>query len=132
MFRLLVSGFALALIAFNTAGADEKKDPKAATTWVREINGVDLKFEFAKDTATFNVFAGENGIIVTAKLTKDKDVVTAEFTEVTEKGNFPNKPKKGDKISFKWVEKDGVAKLSDFKGPEDAKDIIEGEYKLKK
>lgn len=129
MFRLLAGGFALALVALS-AGADEKKGPK--TTWVRETNGVDLKFEIGKDTATFNVFVGENGVVITAKLTKEKDVVTAEFTDVKEQGTFPNKPKKGDKISFKWTEKDGVAKLSDFKGDGEAKEIVEGEYKLKK
>lgn len=131
MFRLLLCGFALSLAAL-TAGADEKKDPKAATTWVREINGVDLKFELGKDAGTFHVFVGENGAVIKAKLTRDKDKVTAEFTDVEEKGNFPNKPKKGDKITFKWAEKDGTAKLSDLTGADDAKDIIEGEYKLKK
>lgn len=131
MFRLLAVSCTLALFALS-AGAEDKKDPKATTTWVRETDGVALKFEFGKDTATFNVFANENGIIIKAKMTKAKDVVTAEFTEVEEKGSFPNKPKKGDKISFKWVEKDGVATLSDFKGADDAKPVVEGEYKLKK
>jgi len=131
MYRFLLSAFALAAVALS-AGADEKKDPKATTTWVREINGVDLKFVIGKDDATFNVFAGENGVIVKAKLTKEKDVVTAEFTDVEEKGNFPNKPKKGDKISFKWTVKDGVATLAELTGADDAKEIVEGEYKLKK
>ncbi|QEG25558.1 hypothetical protein GobsT_02850 [Gemmata obscuriglobus] len=131
MFRLLLSGFVLTVAAL-VAGADEKKDPKATTTWVRESNGVDLKFEFGKDAGTFNVFVGENGVVVKAKLTREKDTVTAEFTEVEEKGNFPSKPKKGDKISFTWVEKDGAAKLSDLKGADDAKDVLEGEYKVKK
>ncbi|AMV23279.1 hypothetical protein VT84_02645 [Gemmata sp. SH-PL17] len=130
MFRLLVAGCVLALVAFS-AGAEDKKADKAAT-WLREANGIDLKFEFGKDTATFNVFSGDNGIIVKAKLTKEKDVVTAEFTDVEEKGSFPSKPKKGDKISFKWVVKDAVATLSELKGADEAKDVLEGEYKLKK
>ncbi len=135
MFRLLAGGFALALVAL-TAGADEKKDPKKddkATAWVRESNGVNLKFEFGKDTATFHVAAGENSVVLKAKVTKEKDVVTAEFTDVTVKGDFPNAPKKGEKISFKWVAKGETATLSDFKSEhEGAKDIVEGEYKLKK
>ncbi len=136
MFRLLAGGFALALVALS-AGAEDKKDPKEkdkAIAWVRESNGVDLKFEFGKDTATFHVTAGGNGVIIKAKLTKEKDVVTAEFTAVEEKGNFPNKPKNGEKISFKWAEKGDTATLSEFKGAgvDDAKDIVEGEYKKKK
>ena len=43
-------------------------------------------------------------------------VVTSEVTDVEVKGNFPAAPKKGDKISFKWVVKGDVATLSDFKG----------------
>ncbi|MBP3959631.1 hypothetical protein J8F10_30670 [Gemmata sp. G18] len=132
MFRLLVAGCALALVAFSAGAEDKKEDPKAVTTWLREVNGIDLKFEFGKDTATFNVTSGDNGVVVKAKLTKEKDVLTAEFTDVEEKGTFPSKPKKGDKISFKWVAKDGTATLSELKGADDAKDVLEGEYKLKK
>ena len=131
MFRLLACGFALALVAF-TAGADDKKEEKT-TTWVREANGVELKFVFGKDTATFNVTAGENTAVLKAKVTKEKDVVTAVITDVTVKGDFPATPKKGDKMSFKWVAKDDTATLSDFKSDhEEAKAVVEGEYKLKK
>ncbi len=135
MFRLLAGSFALTLVTLG-AGAQDKKDPKEkdkATAWVRESNGVDLKFEFGKDTVTFHVTAGGNGVVIKAKLTKEKDVVTAEFTEIVEKGDFPNKLKKGDKISFKWVEKGTTATLSEFKGDgaDEAKDIVEGEYKKK-
>lgn len=134
MFRLLAGAFALTLIAL-TAGADDKKEPKAGatTTWVRDANGIDLKFVFGADTGTFNVTAGDDGVVLKAKLTRKKDVVTAEFTDVDVKGNFPNPPKKGDKISFKWVVKDDTATLSDFTSDnEGAKDVVEGEYKRKK
>ena len=131
MVRLLLGCLALTVGALS-AGAEDKKAPTAVTAWVREANGVDLKFEFGTDAATFNVFMGENGIIAKAKLTKEKDVVTAEFTDVEEKGRFPSRPKKGDKISFKWMEKGATATLSEFKGADEAKEVVEGEYKLKK
>jgi hypothetical protein len=53
---------------------------------------------------------------------------------VEEKGNFPPKPKKGLKLSFKWTVKGDTAKLSDLEGEglENAKPVLEGEYKLKK
>ena len=131
MFRLLLCAFVLSLTA-PAPGADDKKAPAAVTTWVRESGGVDLKFELSKDAATFHVYAGENGAVVKAKVTREKGVVTAEFTDVEEKGNFPNAPKKGDKISFKWTEAGDTAKLSELTGADDVKGIVEGEYKLKK
>jgi hypothetical protein len=135
MTRSLTRAFAVAVLALavHSAAADEKKDKGKPASWTRETNGIDLKFEFGKDTAKYHVFAGDNGCVVTAKVKFDKDVVTSEITDVEVKGNFPGAPKKGDKMSFKWVVKGDTATLSDFKGEDDAaKDIVEGEYKKKK
>jgi hypothetical protein len=81
------------------------------------------------------VLAGDNGFVATAKITTDKDgVVKATVTEVEEKGNFPMKPKVGLEFSFKWKANGDKAELSDLTGDdvEDAKSIVEGEYKKKK
>jgi hypothetical protein len=134
MFRLFAGGFALALLALaGPVSAEDKKDEKR-TTWTREVGDVTLKFEMGKDTAKYHVFAGENGCVISAKITTEKNVVSSEVTGVEVKGNFPGAPKKGEKISFKWEVKDGVATLSDLKGDntEGAKDVVEGEYKKKK
>jgi hypothetical protein len=95
------------------------------------VDSVELKFEIGKDTAKYTVSSGENGCTVTAKLTREKDVIKSEVTDVKVKGNFPGAPKKGDKVSFKWVVKGDKATLSDLEGDnvENAKAIIEGEYK---
>lgn len=71
--------------------------------------------------------------MVTSKIKIEKDVVTAEVTDVEVKGEFPAVPKKGDKMSFKWVVEADVATLTDLKGDkvEDAKLVIQGEYKKK-
>jgi hypothetical protein len=138
MFRLFAGGFALAVLALAAhpvGAADEKKDAKdKATVWTREANGVDLKFEIGKDTAKYHVFHGDDGCIVTSKIKVEKDLVTSEVTDVEVKGNFPGAPKKGDKLSFKWVVKGDTATLSDLTGDntEGAKDVVEGEYKKKK
>ena len=117
MFRLLAGGFALALLALaGPAPAEDKKDKEKVTTWTRESSGVELKFEIGKGTGTFHVTAGENGFVATAKMKVEKDVVSLEVTDVEEKGKVPDKPKKGDKVSFKWVVKGDVATLSDLKG----------------
>jgi hypothetical protein len=136
MFRLFAGGFALTLLALaaHPAAAEDKKDKDKATVWTREVNGIDLKFEIGKTTAKYHVFSGDNGCIVSAKLTVEKDVITSEVTDVEVKGNFPGAPKKGEKVSFKWVVKGDTATLSDFKGDgaDGAKDVVEGEYKKQK
>jgi hypothetical protein len=135
MLRLLAGGFALALLLGPVAAQDKKDEKDKAVVWERESNGVDLKFEFGKDTMKLTAFNGENGAIVTCKTKTDKDgVVMATVTAVEEKGNFPPKPKVGFEFSFKWKADGDKATLSDLKGEglDDAKGIIEGEYKKKK
>lgn len=132
MFRMLAGAVALVLVA--PVVADDKKDDKAETTWVRDAEGFDLKFVVGKDTAKFVVAAGDNGLVVTGKLKAEKDLVTFEVTDIKEEGNFPQKPKKGDKFSFKWEVKGDTATISDLKGDiaDEAKPVVGGEYKKKK
>ena len=135
MFRLLTAGCALALVALTGGSvAAEEKDKDKATAWVREVGEITLTFEIGKDTAKYTVSFGGNGVTVNAKITRDKDVIKSEVTDVEVKGNFPNPPKKGDKLSFKWVVKDDKAKLSELDGDnvEGAKDVVEGEFAEKK
>ena len=134
LLRLLAAGFALGLIA-TAAPAEDKKDNPATTTWLREVNGIDLKFELGKDTMKASVFQAENGFVANCKITRDKDgTIKVKVTDVEEKGSFPAKPKVGFEFSFKLIEKGDAAELSDLKGEnlEDAKPVIEGEYKKKK
>jgi hypothetical protein len=129
MARLLAGALVLVL-ATGLAAAEDKK-----ATWEREFNGVNLTFEFGKDTLKVTALQGENGTIFTCKSTIDKDgLVKATVTDSTEKGNFPPTPKKGFEFSFKWKESGDTATVSDFKweGLEEAKEIVEGEYKKKK
>jgi hypothetical protein len=138
MFRLLAGGLTLAILGLCAvpAPADDKdKDKDKVTVWTREVGEVKLRFEIGKDTAKYTVTAGQNGCTATAKIKIEKDVVSSEVTDVDVKGDFPNAPKKGDKVSFKWVAKGDTATLSDLKGEnvdEAAKGIIEGEYKKEK
>jgi hypothetical protein len=138
MFRLLAAGFAIALALTVPATAQDKKekdkDKAPIGTWVRESNGVDLKFEFDKDTLKGTVLAGDNGFVAKCKITVEKDgIVKAKITEVEEKGMFPGLPKVGVEFSFKWKVTGDKAELSDLKGDEveAAKAIVEGEYKKK-
>lgn len=131
MVRLLAGGFVLALV-FGSAMAEDKP---AVTTWEREANGIDLKLDVSKDTLKIAAFNGENGVIATCKITVDKDgVVKAKVTDVEEKGNFPPKPKVGLEFTFKWKVEGNTATLSDLTGEglDEAKAVVEGEYKKKK
>ena len=132
MVRILAGTLGLALL-INSSAAQDQKDK--TTSWVREANGIEMTFEFGKDTLQVTAMQGDNGTVFTCKSTIDKDgVVKATVTESTEKGNFPPTPKKGFEFSFKWKVSGDTATLSDFKWeglPEDAKGVVEGEYKKK-
>ena len=135
LFRIAAGVFALSLLGSAAVADDKEKDKPAATTWVRESSGVDLKLEFTKDTLKGTVLSGENGFVATGKMTVEKDGTRKiKITEVEEKGNFPMKPKVGLEFSFKWKEDGDKAELSDLEGDgvSDAKTIVEGEYKKKK
>ncbi len=130
MVRLFAGVLGLALL-INPSAAQDKK----TTTWEREANGIELKFEFGKDSLKITAMQGDNGTEFTCKSTIDNEgLVKATVTESTEKGNFPPTPKKGFEFSFKWKEDGDKATVSEFKweGLEEAKDIVEGEYKKKK
>ena len=138
MMRLFTAIALCALVGVTFA--DDKKDEKKTAPafsgkWVREADNFELVFSFEKDgKLMLDVKAGENGLSLTTTYSVDKDSkVTAEITEVKEKGNFPTKPEKGSKFSFKFKVDDKKATLSDFEIPDgdSAKAIVEGEYKKK-
>ena len=137
MLRMLAC---LSVVTFAGFGlADDKKDakkdaPAVSGKWIREADGFSLAFGFEKDKLTLEVTAGENGLTVVCSYKFDKDgTVTAEVTDVKEKGNFPTKPEKGTKIKFKIKPDGNKATVSDYEAPdaEGAKAVIEGEYKKK-
>lgn len=126
--------FALLALVAGVAVAEEKKDaPKLAGSWVREAEGLEIKFKFAEKTVAISVTSGGNGVTATADYTVDKDgVVKAKITKVEEKGEFPAKPAVGLEMSMKVTVKDKKATISEFKSEhEGAKAVIEGEYEKK-
>ena len=130
--RIVAGVLALTALGGPSVAEDKKEKP---TVWERESSGVNLTFEFTKDTLNGTVLAGDSGFVAKCKITTDKDgLVKAKITEVEEKGNFPNKPAVGLEFSFKWKVDGDKAELSDLKGDgvEDAKPLVEGEYKKKK
>jgi hypothetical protein len=132
MFRLLAAAAALSALAPAGPAQDKKDNPPV---WEREANGIDLRVEFGKDTLKLSAFQGENGTVITCKTATDKDgTIKATVTEAVEKGNFPATPRKGFEFSFKWKETGDTAELSDLNGEglDDARGVIEGEYKKKK
>lgn len=135
MLRLLAGVFCTAVL-LGTVGAQDKKETKEKlVAWEREANGIDLKLDVGKETLKISAFSGDNGVIATCKMTVDKTgKVKATITEVEEKGTFPAKPKVGLEFTFKWKVEGDKAMLSDLEGEgiEEAKTVLEGEYKKKK
>src|SRR5688572_30705081 len=135
----LCAALAATLALGLTAPADDKKDDKDQPlkgTWVKDVEGNELKFEFkTKSELIVTVTAGDNGCTLTCKYEADKDgKFKASVTEVKEKGDFPSKPAVG--YEFKGVfkiDKD-TAKLSDFEADnaDQVRAIVEGDYKRKK
>ena len=126
--------FGLLLLATGFAFAEDKKDaPKLTGSWVREAEGLEIKFKFAEKTLDISVMSGGNGMTATADYTVDKDgVVKAKITKVEEKGEFPGKPAKNLEFTLKIVVKDKKATVSEFKSEhEGAKAVVEGEYEKK-
>jgi hypothetical protein len=138
LLRLIVAGCALALLAgLGTTTAQDKKAPKdkeKPTVWTREAEGIELTLQVSKDTLTLSAFRDDDGVTITCKITPDKDgTIKATVTEVVEKGSFPAKPPKGFEFSFKWMVKENTGTLSDLMGDglDDARGVLEGEYKKK-
>src|SRR3954464_5625132 len=101
MLRLFAVVPVLALTAVGgPAAADDKDKVTLSGTWTREANGLDLKFDFSKETFKLSAFGGDNGVTITCKYTVEKDgTVKATVTKVEEKGNFPSKPPEGLEFS---------------------------------
>ncbi|OWK37869.1 hypothetical protein [Fimbriiglobus ruber] len=129
----MVAAVAVVLGA-GAAVADDKKDDAALKgAWVKEADGVVLKFEFKTNKELIaSVTSGDNGVILTCEYTADKDgKVSATVTDSKEKGEFPAKPPKGFAFKFTFKIDKEKATLSNYEGEnaDQAKDVVEGEYK---
>lgn len=136
MVRILASLLAVA-VGFSVWAEDKKEEKQQLKgAWVREAEGIEIEFNFKTKTEMLVVVtAGDNGVTLTCKYTVDKDnKVKATVTDVKEKGEFPAKPPKGYEFSFNFkIDKD-TAKASDFQAEnaDEARAVVEGEYKAKK
>lgn len=134
MNRLITLAFASLVLFAVPAFADEKKPASPTGTWTHDAGGFEITIAFAKNL-TITAMNGENGIVVTASYTTEKDgTVKLKITKVDEKGNFPDKPPLGTEFSFEWKADGTKGKLANFKGEnaDAAKDVMEGDYKMKK
>lgn len=128
----------IAAVAFTAQAEDKKADDKKAPakptgTWVREVDGFNLRMAFGDDLKV-TAKTGDNVLNVTFKYEIDKEgVITATVKDVTVKGEFPAKPEAGQTMSFTFKVDGKKAKLNDFKSKdlEHAKDVMEGEYATK-
>ena len=122
-------------VAVAAYAADEKKAATLPTgAWTRETDAATLRFHFKKDDLAITAKAGEATMTLTCTCEIDKEgIIKVKITEVKVKGDFPEPPKAGTEMSFKFVVDGKTAKLTDFKSKEleHAKAIVEGEYESK-
>ena len=143
MSRLLSALVAVALVGGWAFAADEKKpaDDKKADAptgvWVKKTDeGLTLQLDFTKkDVLVVTASVENNKLTMTTALTAGKDGKwTAKMTKAETKGDFPFMPSDKYEFSFKVkVGKDKVT-LSDYTAnehEEEAKGVVEGEYKKK-
>ena len=138
---------AIAALVAPRAGADDPKPaPKPVEkspfpgVWERESDSgakIAIRFKTA-ELMQIKVTVGDTEAKLTFKykLEGDKKRVVAEATDVEKKGDMPNVPAKGYKMSFlfKIDPKKDSAELSDFdaENKDDVRDIVEGMYKALK
>lgn len=141
--KMTLSALLLTLMALVGFADDPKPAPKPVEkspfpgVWERDSEaGAKLTFRFkTAELMQLKVVAGDAEIRLTCKykLEGDKKRVVAEVTDVEKKGDLPDAPAKGYKMSFvfKIDAKKDVAELSEFdaENKDHVKDIVEGTYK---
>jgi uncharacterized protein (TIGR03066 family) len=135
MFRRILIGCALLVLAAAPALADDKVDAKKLKgKWEREVDGNKLVFHF-KDDKTMSVFLTPSGasdsVEVNCDYKLDDGVVTLTIVKVDKKG-VDIDADKDDSFSFKVESGKEKITISDLKGSkvnDMVKQIVEGEYK---
>ncbi len=132
---VLVGGWAFAVD--EKKPAEEKKADAPTGVWMKKTDeGLTLQLDFTKkDVLVVTASVEDKKLIMTTALTAGKDGKwTAKLTKAETKGDFPFTPTDKYEFSFKVkVEKD-KATLSDYSAnehEEEAKGVVEGEYKKK-
>ena len=80
--RIVAGVLALAALG-GPSVADDKKEKDKPTVWERESSGVNLTFEFTKETLNGTVLAGENGFVARCKITTDQDGLVKAKVDAT-------------------------------------------------
>lgn len=132
---VLVGGWAFA--ADEKKPAEEKKADAPTGVWVKKTDeGLTLQLDFTKkDVLVVTASVEDKKLVMTTALTAGKDGKwTAKLTKSETKGDFPFMP--SDKYEFGFKVKVGKDKatLSDYSAnehEEEAKGVVEGEYKKK-
>jgi predicted metal-binding protein len=120
----------VALLCFASAAMSDEKKPSG--TWVKKVEGFEIKFAFKKgDVMVFSMGSSNESCQLESKCTFEKDgVVKCKVSKYTKNGNFPE-VKEGFEFSFKFSAKDKSAKVSDINAADiddTAKTFVEGDY----
>lgn len=125
------------LFAFPASGDDNKPEPTTLSgTFLRDTGDFTLNFTFEKkDVLTFKIMNSVgDGMAFVAKYTiDDKGKVEMTIRNSKKIGDFEETPSKGQVYTFTLKQAKDSLTLSDLngEGADQARDIVEGEYKLK-
>lgn len=117
--------------------ADDKKADAPTGVWVKKTDeGLTLELDFSKkDVLVVTAMVEDKKLIMTTALTAGKDGKwAAKLTKTETKGDFPFMPTDKYEFGFKLKVAKDKATLSDYSAnehEEEAKGVVEGEYKKK-
>jgi hypothetical protein len=114
--------------------AEDAKAKRPTGTWEKKIGDNQIQLDIKEGSVRITVTTAEATIAVDADYGITKDgTIYGIITKVEKKGTCEG-PTEGDLFSFKYSLQNDVLNLKDLKGSrdsEEAKQLIEGEYKSK-
>src|SRR5262249_45100820 len=116
--------------------ADKKDESKLGGKWSKKVSNFEVVFDFKKDNKLTAVISNDGGdkLTVDATYTLDKEGLLSGTVDKVETAGNVNGPEKGEKFSFKVEQKKDTMTIKDLSsnGGDEAKQLIEGEYKKAK
>lgn len=128
-----VAGLVLCVFCVASACAEEAKSKKPLGSWERKAGDKTIQFHFKNDALSVVLKEGGNGLQVDSDYGVTKDGVVYGIVTGVKKDGVDGGPQEGHLFSFRVaVDKDTLT-IKEINGSEkpseEAKQLIEGEYK---
>lgn len=138
MLRRTAAALVVLVLSTLVLNAADPKAKKPTGKWVREVGDAKVSFDIHKEKLHFSMNVEGQSMKVDATYEVDKEnVIKGKITKIEKKG-LEGGPNEGDTFSFKFKVEDGTLTVSEVRGADgqeiqgQAKELIEGDYKLEK